>query len=251
MAKRMFDVSFSLLVLILSAPVMLVAIAAVWLNDRGSPFYKAPRVGFRNTDFRMLKIRSMRLHADRSGVSSTGASDDRITPVGRYIRRFKLDELSQFWNVLKGDMSVVGPRPNVRRGGVEDYTPAEMKLLEVKPGITDLSSVVFSDEGEILDGAADPDGLYDQIIRPWKSRLGLLYVSRASLSLDLRIVWLTVLAVTSKKRALEEMQPLLRKLEADPGLVEICRRQGPLPAGLPPDYEYEARDLSPVVDIET
>lgn len=234
MAKRAFDLVFSALVLILTSPVMLAALLGVWLQDRHSPIYKAPRVGLNGRDFTMIKVRSMRVNADRTGVNSTSATDNRITGVGKYIRRFKIDELSQFWNVIRGDMSVVGPRPNLRKGGVDTYTDAEMGLLSVKPGITDLSSIVFSDEGDILKGAADPDALYDQIIRPWKSRLGLLYVENSSVALDLRIAWLTALALVSKPAALRGVNRILRELNADPQLAAICLRESPLPAGAPP-----------------
>jgi lipopolysaccharide/colanic/teichoic acid biosynthesis glycosyltransferase len=232
--KRAFDLVFAILVLIASSPVMLTAIFLVWAYDRHSPFYRAPRVARGGGDFRMLKIRSMVANADRIGGSSTSGTDRRITPVGHYIRKFKLDELSQFWNVLMGDMSVVGPRPQIRKGGVDLYTPEEMGLLNVRPGVTDLSSIVFSDEGSILAGAEDADALYDRIIRPWKSRLGLLYVRHSSIGLDLRIVWLTALAILSKPRALAGVERILARLGADPDLIEICRRRGPLPEGRPP-----------------
>jgi lipopolysaccharide/colanic/teichoic acid biosynthesis glycosyltransferase len=111
-------------------------------------------------------------NADQSGVDSTGAADRRITPVGHFIRRYKLDEITQLWNVLKGDMSLVGPRPNVQRE-TDMYTGIERRLLSVKPGITDFSSIVFSDEGDILKDHADPDIAYNQLIRPGKSALGL------------------------------------------------------------------------------
>ena len=119
----------------------------------------------------------MIVKADQTGVDSTAGDDKRITPIGRLVRKLKLDELSQLWNVLKGDMSLVGPRPNVPRE-VALYTSDENKLLEIRPGITDLSSIIFADEGDILHGAEDPDLRYHQIIRPWKSRLGLLYVKK-------------------------------------------------------------------------
>lgn len=232
--KRLFDILFASFVLLLSSPVMLTALFLVWAYDRHSPIYRAPRVARGGGEFRMLKIRSMVVNADRVGGSSTGSGDRRITPVGHYIRRFKLDELSQFWNVLMGDMSVVGPRPQIRAGGVDLYTSEEMRLLTVRPGVTDLSSIVFSDEGEILAGAEDPDRRYDEVIRPWKSRLGLLYVDNMSLALDLKIIWLTLLAISSKPDALEGVNRILLDLKADPYLIEICRRRGELPKGEPP-----------------
>ena len=240
MAKRLFDIGFSLAVLLVAAPVILVALFLVWCEDGRSPIYRAVRVGCGNRDFVMVKIRSMRVGADRSGVNSTAASDDRITNMGRFIRRFKLDELSQFWNVLKGDMSIVGPRPNTRQHGVDEYTAEELRLLSVRPGITDLSSIVFSDEGAILDGAEDADALYNRIIRPWKSRLALLTIDHATLWLELRIVWLTFLAICSKRAALTGVAAILESLGADPMLRRICRRDAPLPGGAPPGAEFLA-----------
>jgi lipopolysaccharide/colanic/teichoic acid biosynthesis glycosyltransferase len=233
-AKRLLDIVVSVLVLLAFSPVMLTAMVLVWWEDRHSPIYRANRVARGNGNFVMMKIRSMRINADETGVNSTSAGDTRITRVGRFIRRFKLDELSQFWNVVIGDMSVVGPRPNCRVGGVDDYTPAEMHLLDVRPGITDLSSIVFSDEGAILDGAPDPDARYDRVIRPWKSRLGLLYIANASVLLDLRIIYLTAVAIVSKERALVGVQAILDHLGADVELKRIATRRDPLPVGTPP-----------------
>lgn len=232
--KRAFDVLFSAAVLLVAWPIMATALLLVWLQDFHSPIYKARRVGKGDRDFLMVKVRSMVANADRTGVNSTGGHDNRITPVGRYIRKLKLDEVSQFWNVLKGDMSVVGPRPQVRAQGVDLYTPEEMRLLSVRPGVTDLSSIVFSDEGDILEGAADADALYNQIIRPWKSRLGLLYIDRRTLWLDIRIIWLTGLAITSKPAALAGVHKILIELGADPRLIEVCQREGKPPAADPP-----------------
>jgi lipopolysaccharide/colanic/teichoic acid biosynthesis glycosyltransferase len=244
MAKRLFDISFALLVLALSAPVMLWALWRVWSYDRRDPLYRAPRVGRGNRDFTMLKIRSMTVDADKSGVASTSAADTRITPVGHLIRRWKLDELSQFWNVLMGDMSVVGPRPQVRKGGVDRYTAQELRLLTVRPGITDISSIVFSDEGEILAGRGDPDAAYEALVRPWKSRLGLFYIDHRSLWLDLRLVYLTGVAIVSRRRALAGIDGLLERHGADATVRRVCRRDAPLEPALPPGADGPARSLA-------
>ena len=132
-------------------------------------------------------------------------------------------------------MSVVGPRPNVRVGGVDRYTPEELKLLSVQPGITDLASIVFADEGEILDGSPDPDALYDRVIRPWKNRLALIYVERRSMVVDLEIITLTLLALLSRRAALLGVSDLLQQWDAPSELREICTRSNPLPAGEPPN----------------
>lgn len=241
--KRAFDFLFSALVLVATSPLLLGSMLAVWLQDFHSPFYKAPRVARGGGDFTMMKVRSMVVNAAKTGVNSTGANDRRITAVGRFIRRWKIDELSQFLNVLAGSMSVVGPRPQVRHWGVDLYTDAEMQLLAVKPGITDLASIVFSDEGDILAGAAHADLEYNRIIRPWKSRLGLFYVDNMSLSLDIRIVWLTFLAIVNKQAALDGVQDILRAHEADPMLIDVCRRAAPL-APFPPPGAQTVEDGS-------
>lgn len=234
MAKRLFDILFSVALLTIASPVMAATLFLVWAQDGHSPIFRARRVGRGNRDFTMMKIRSMRIGAHTAGVNSTAANDARITRVGRFIRRFKLDEVSQFWNVLIGDMSVVGPRPNTRAHGVDLYTPLEMALLAVRPGVTDLSSIVFSDEGEILHGAADADARYNRLIRPWKSRLGLLYVANMSVGLDLKIAWLTAVAIVSRPKALAGVNRILIDLRADPDLVEICLRRAPLRPARPP-----------------
>src|SRR5258706_5403767 len=156
----------------------------------------------------MVKLRAMVVRADRTGVDSTAQGDPRITRVGRVLRRFKLDECTQLWNVLRGDMSIVGPRPQVGRD-VGLYTAVERHLLDVPPGITDFASIVFADEGAILEGSTDPDLLYNQIIRPWKSRLGLHYIAHRSLWLDIRLVAATVLIALSRRRALAWVAEML------------------------------------------
>jgi lipopolysaccharide/colanic/teichoic acid biosynthesis glycosyltransferase len=153
--KRMMDIIIAATVLVLLWPLLALIALAIYLYDFHYPFYIAPRVGLGGKVFQMVKFRSMTVNADRTGVTSTSVDDDRITPIGRYIRAFKLDELVQFWNVLWGDMSLVGPRPNVP-SGVAVYTLEEQRLLTVRPGITDFASIVFADEGNILGGRPDP-----------------------------------------------------------------------------------------------
>lgn len=233
-AKRLIDVALSLGALAAISPALAVAMLLVWAQDGGPPLYLGIRVGRGDRDFRIAKLRSMRVGAERLGGTSTAGSDGRITPVGRFLRRWKLDELPQLWNVLAGDMSLVGPRPNTRRGGVDRYTPAELRLLSVRPGITDLASIVFSDEADILDGAGDPDAAYDRLIRPWKSRLGLLYIDRRSLAVDLRLVWLTAVALADKPRALKGIDRLLARWGADAELRHVCRREVPPHPAPPP-----------------
>jgi lipopolysaccharide/colanic/teichoic acid biosynthesis glycosyltransferase len=234
--KRLFDVIFSILGLFFLAPVIAIFCFLVFIGDWHSPFYVAPRVGKDGKSFRMVKLRSMVVNADASGVDSTSSDDKRITAVGHMIRRFKLDELMQLWNVLVGDMSLVGPRPNVERD-VARYTETEKNLLSVRPGITDYSSIVFSDEGNILEGSEDPDLLYNQVIRPWKSRLGLHYILVVSLFVDVKIIVYTVLAIVSKSRALRFVVRDLTLQGADPEVIRTCTRNTPLAAFPPPGGE--------------
>jgi lipopolysaccharide/colanic/teichoic acid biosynthesis glycosyltransferase len=233
MLKRAMDVVLALLGLLVSSIVLVPTIIAIWLQDFHSPFYVAPRMGRGDVPFRMVKLRSMVVNADRSGVDSTSAKDRRITPVGHFIRSYKLDELSQLWNVLTGDMSLVGPRPNVQRE-TDCYTAQEKRLLSVRPGITDLASIVFSDENDILKDSSDPDLDYNQLIRPWKSRLGLVYIDHQSLWLDVRLIALTALAIVSRPRALAGVQRILAELNVAEDVRQVARRTERLVPHPPP-----------------
>jgi lipopolysaccharide/colanic/teichoic acid biosynthesis glycosyltransferase len=236
MAKRLFDILLSMTLLLLVAPALVIAMTLIWAQDGRSPLFLGVRVGRDQRDFRMAKLRSMAADSEFKGAASTTRSDARITPLGHVLRRWKLDELPQFWNVLRGEMSIVGPRPNTRRGGVDRYTAREMRLLSVRPGITDLASILFADEAEILEGAADPDALYDEVIRPWKSRLGLLYIERRTFWIDLRIIGLTALGAISHAAALEGVDAILEEWDAGDELRRVCRRGAPLPRAEPPGY---------------
>lgn len=231
--KRLLDICFSSFALILTAPLLIPVCFLIWLQDRHSPLYIAERVGRHHRPFRMVKIRSMVVRADQSGVDSTAGNDKRITPLGHFVRKLKLDELSQLWNVLNGDMSLVGPRPNVPRE-VATYTSEENQLLEVRPGITDISSIVFADEGDILHGAEDPDLRYNQIIRPWKSRLGLLYIQKNSFLLDQKLILLTVANSCARDWTLKEISKIVAKLGGGSELQEVASRCRPLTPKPPP-----------------
>jgi lipopolysaccharide/colanic/teichoic acid biosynthesis glycosyltransferase len=231
--KRTFDILASSLGLLLFSPLLLLIMAAIWLQDRQSPFYIAPRASHRGGVFRMVKFRSMVVNADRIGGSSTAATDRRITPVGSFVRAYKIDEIVQLWNVLIGDMSLTGPRPQALPDA-SLYTNEENRMLTVRPGITDLASIVFSDEGEILRGSPDPDLLYNQIIRPWKSRLALLYVDNRTFPIDLLIICLTALAIVSRKRALQGVQRILLAWGADQLICDVAMRNKPLTPYPPP-----------------
>ena len=231
--KRVVDFSAAVAGGVVLAPLLIVVAFLVWLQDRKSPFYIAPRVARGGGTFNMVKFRSMVKNADRAGVDSTSANDQRITGIGRFIRRFKIDELPQLWNVAKGDMSLVGPRPNVVRE-VDLYTAEERHLLDARPGITDLASIVFADEGDILADEADPDIAYNQLIRPGKSRLGLFYVDHRTTLMDLRILRLTVVNSLSRERALNAVSSLLGRAGAPDDLVRLATREDELVAAPPP-----------------
>ena len=224
MIKRLVDILASLFGLLITSPILLPVMFLVWKEDKKSPFYIAPRSGRNGTIFKMVKLRSMVVDADKTGVDSTSGNDMRITPIGHKIRRYKLDELVQLWNVLIGDMSLVGPRPNVKTE-TDLYTNVEKELLLVRPGITDFSSIVFSDEGEILEGRDNPDLAYNQLIRPWKSRLGLIYIKNQSFLLDLQLVLYTVVAIISKQKALIWVVEKLKKLNVDAETIKISKRK--------------------------
>ena len=223
MIKRFLDIIVSLFGLIIFSPILLLVLFLIWKQDYHSPFYIAPRVGKGAKLFKMVKLRSMIVNADKSGVDSTSADDLRITPVGHFIRRYKLDEVAQLWNVLLGDMSLVGPRPNVK-SETDVYTSQERKTLDVRPGITDFASIVFSDEGDILEGKKDPDLAYNQLIRPWKSRLGLVYIEHSSMWLDVQIIFYTIVAILSKASALNWVVKRLQLVKADAKLIQVSSR---------------------------
>jgi lipopolysaccharide/colanic/teichoic acid biosynthesis glycosyltransferase len=248
MRKRAFDLTAAILGLTLLSPILVVVAIAIWLQDFHSPFYAAARAGRDDRPFRMVKFRSMVVRADRTGVDSTAGNDPRITVVGRLIRKTKLDEVPQLWNVLLGQMSLVGPRPNVLRE-TAIYTAEEKRLLSVRPGITDLASIVFADEGDILHGAADPDLRYNRIIRPWKSRLGLLYVRNGgAISLDVRLVALTLLGMVNRPAALARVARIIRELDGDADLQEVAARLNPLREAPPPGSTevVRSRNTTPV-----
>jgi len=235
-AKRVVDAIIAAIGLTVLSPLLLLVAFAIWTYDRKSPIYKATRIGKNSVPFTMYKFRSMVVNAEKSGVDSTSASDSRITFVGKWVRRFKIDELPQLWNVLTGSMSLVGPRPNVQRE-VQLYSQEEMHLLDVSPGITDFASIVFADEGQILDGSDDPDISYNQLIRPGKNYLGLHYVKERTLIIDIRIVLLTILAIISRARALDATSALIKKTSGSQELVFLALRKSELQPTPPPGFD--------------
>lgn len=188
--KRIFDIVASGLGLIAMSP--LFAVLAVWIkcDSRGPVFYRQTRVGKDNKDFRLFKFRSMRPDSDKLGLITVGGHDPRVTRSGYYIRKYKLDEFPQLINVFLGDMSLVGPRPEVRKY-VDMYSPEQMRVLSVRPGITSLASIRYRNENEILAAAADPDRCYIEQVMPDKLAIDLQYVEKASLWNDIKLIFST------------------------------------------------------------
>tara|TARA_S200000501_G_scaffold377914_1_gene438130 strand:- start:5130 stop:5858 length:729 start_codon:yes stop_codon:yes gene_type:complete len=233
MLKRSLDILISLMALIVFFPVLSIFSFLIFIQDFKSPFYVAPRVGKNEIDFKMIKLRSMVVDAHKTGVDSTSSNDIRITTIGKIVRKFKLDELTQLINVFRGEMSLVGPRPNVLNE-TKLYSEKEKMLLSVKPGITDFASIVFSDEGEILKDSKDPDLEYNQLIRPGKSHLGLFYVNNYSMFMDIALCFLTILSFFSKKTSLGLIKHLLQIYSAEEMLIKIASRDEKLKPSIPP-----------------
>ena len=191
-AKRALDVAGSALGLLLASPFLLALALWVKLDTPGPVFYRGRRIGRHGREFRIFKFRSMVVNADKIGGPTTSDDDPRVTRAGRFIRKYKADELAQLLNILAGDMSLVGPRPDVP-SEIAKLTPPERRLiLAVRPGLTDLASIEFHNEGEIVKGHADPHAAYEKLIRPRKIELQQQYVRKASLGADLRILGRTL-----------------------------------------------------------
>ncbi|XOQ49405.1 MAG: UDP-N-acetylgalactosamine-undecaprenyl-phosphate N-acetylgalactosaminephosphotransferase [Eubacteriales bacterium] len=192
--KRVFDVVVSLIILTLLSPFFLLLAIAIKLDSKGPVFYRQTRVGRYNTDFKIFKFRTMVLDADKIGPPLTVGDDPRITRMGRIIRKLRLDEFSQLLNVLNGSMSLVGPRPEVRKY-VEAYTPEYMATLLIRPGITATSSIAFKDEDRLLNAAENPEQVYIEQILPLKMAYNLEYMKNITLFNDIKIMFQTVGAV--------------------------------------------------------
>ncbi len=187
---RCFDVLFSLLGILLLSPVFLILYISIRLESKGGGVYRQQRVGRYGKDFFVYKFRSMRVGADRQGLITVGGRDPRITRIGYFIRKYKLDELPQLFNVLKGDMSLVGPRPEVRKY-VDLYTDEQRRVLSVRPGITDYASIEYVDENKILGQAEDADKAYQEQIMPDKIRYNMRYIDNRSIKEYFKIIFLT------------------------------------------------------------
>jgi len=194
MLKHLFGTIFSAIGLIITFPILLFFALLIKLNSKGPVFYRGKRVGRVGNLFKMYKFRTMVVEAEKLGGPSTADDDPRITKIGRLLRKFKLDELPQLINVLKGEMSFVGPRPEVQHY-VDMFTEEEKAILSVRPGITDWASLWNPDEGAILAGSSDPEKAYMEKIRPQKIKLQMKYVREQSFWSDLKIIFLTLKAI--------------------------------------------------------
>lgn len=196
MAKRLFDTICSFIGILILLPFFVVIALLVGLGSRGGVFYIQKRVGKGGKDFSLLKFRTMYTDADKKGLLTVGARDSRITRVGYFLRKYKLDELPQLFNVLCGSMSLVGPRPEVRKY-VEMYNEEQKKVLSVKPGITDYASIEYSDENERLARSSSPEQTYISEIMPHKLSLNLQYIREKGLLTDLKIIFRTIFKIAS------------------------------------------------------
>jgi lipopolysaccharide/colanic/teichoic acid biosynthesis glycosyltransferase len=205
-AKRVFDIIVAAIGLVLLAPTLALIALMVKLRSAGPALYRGTRVGLGGKLFSMLKFRTMVVNAESLGGSATAADDQRLTSIGKFLRRYKLDELPQLLNVLADDMSLVGPRPEVQKY-VGLYSPEEQAILSVRPGITDWASIWNSNEAAVLEGSRDPEKAYEELIRPTKITLQLLYVRSHSLLMDLKILLHTGLKLINEDWIPKELKP--------------------------------------------
>lgn len=188
---RLIDIIFSTLGILILMPFFILVSLIIKFNSKGPLIYKQSRVGIYNSNFNVYKFRTMHINSDRLGLLTVGGRDPRITSVGYYLRKYKLDELPQLFNVLIGDMSIVGPRPEVRKY-VDMYTPEQKRVLSIRPGITDWASIQYRDENIILEKAIDPEKDYVNIIIPDKINYNLIYIEKYNVLEYLKIIFMTV-----------------------------------------------------------
>ena len=194
MMKRLFDIIISGIGLVVLFPLLFLIALAIKLESKGPIFFRQVRVGKNNTDFRIYKFRTMHVGSDGKGLLTLGDKDTRVTRIGYYLRKYKLDELPQLINVFNGTMSLVGPRPEVRKY-VEHYSKSDLEIFGVRPGITDYASITFRNEAEILKNSDDPERLYINEIMPQKLELNKKYIANNSLAIDIKIILRTFLSI--------------------------------------------------------
>ena len=200
MSKHFFDILFSFLGIVILSPVVLIISVILLISSKGKVFFVQRRAGKNNRSFKLAKFRTMKIVSDNNSLITIGVRDPRLTNVGYFLRKYKLDELPQLFNILKGDMSFVGPRPEVPKY-VEFYTEEQKKVLDVRPGLTDYASLKFFDENRILAEYDNPEKAYIEQVLPEKLNLSLKYIEEQSFLLDLKLIWLTIKRVfTSPKQ---------------------------------------------------
>ena len=197
--KRFLDVILSVLVLIILSPLFIIIAIIITCESRGGVIYSQTRVGRYNKDFKLLKFRTMYTGSDQKGLITVGEHDARITPFGYFLRKSKMDEFPQLLNIIKGDMSIVGPRPEVRHY-VDMYTEEQLKVLSVRPGLTDFASLVYIDENKLLENQEDPEEFYIKEMMPRKLELNLKYIEQQSVKTDTILIFKTLKAIVSGKR---------------------------------------------------
>ena len=188
---RIFDILLATLGLVILSPLLIFVYVAIVLESRGGGFYRQERTGRYGKPFRLIKFRSMYVNADKHGLITVGGHDNRITRVGYYIRKYKIDELPQLINVVMGDMSIVGPRPEVKKY-TDLYTDEQRKILDIRPGITDYASIKYVDENEILGTSDNPERTYIEHIMPDKIKLNMIYISQNGIKEYFKIIFLTL-----------------------------------------------------------
>jgi lipopolysaccharide/colanic/teichoic acid biosynthesis glycosyltransferase len=191
MVKRVFDVIFSSLLIIILSPIFLIISVLILIDSKGGIVFRQKRVGKNNFDFEIYKFRTMHKGADKKGLLTIGMKDQRVTRIGFFLRKYKLDELPQLFNVLIGNMSFVGPRPEVRRY-VEMYNSEQRQVLNIKPGITDFASIDYADENEMLAQSKNPEDAYINTVMPAKLDLNLKYIREQNFLLDMKIIFRTI-----------------------------------------------------------
>jgi lipopolysaccharide/colanic/teichoic acid biosynthesis glycosyltransferase len=224
MKFRLFDLFLSIPFALLFFIPLVILCLLKWLEDRKNPIYSAVRVTKDGKVFSMYKIRTMILDAEKLGGSSTANSDSRITPFGKFLRKYKLDEIPQLINVIAGDLSLVGVRPTTTEE-YASFTDYEKKAFSRNAGLSDLSSIFFSDEGALLNNAKDPDALYQEVIRPKKSKLGVLYAEKSSLILNVQIIFITLINFLNRRIALKLFLLALMRINAAQDIQEFVNEK--------------------------
>lgn len=191
MIKRTFDFLMSMIGILFLSPIFIIISIAIVIDSKGGVFYKQERIGRGRIPFKLLKFRSMQTGSDKKGLLTVGSNDSRVTKTGLFIRKYKLDELPQLFNIFMGDMSFVGPRPEVKKY-VDLYTDEQLKVLNVRPGLTDYASLAYFDENELLSKSANPEETYIQQVMPAKLRLNFKYLEKQGFSTDIGLIFRTI-----------------------------------------------------------